>query len=129
MPSERPRRVVLLGSGRTYRLEAFAAAAAKLGLEVVTGDDVPLPFLGRAKSGLPLDYRDLARSTDAVVRFAESKPVGAILGVDDSGSLLAARASACLGLPHNPPTAVEAARDKHLMRKLFAAAGVPSPAF
>src|SRR5688572_8472494 len=129
MTAERPRRVVLLGSGRTYRLEAFAAAAAKLGLEVVTGDDVPLPFLGRVKSGLPLDYRDLSRATEAVVGFAERHPVGAIVGVDDSGTLLAARASAALDLPHNPPTATEAARDKHLMRKLFAAAGVPSPGF
>jgi biotin carboxylase len=129
MPSERPRRVILLGSGRTYRLEAFAAAAAKLGLEVVTGDDVPLPFLGRTKTDLPLDYRDLARSTEAVVGFAERHPVGAIVGVDDSGTLLAARASAALGLPHNPPAAAEASRDKHLMRTLFAAAGVPSPAF
>ena len=129
MTGERPLRVILLGSGRTYRLEAFAAAAGKLGVDVVTGDDVPLPFLGRVKAGLPLDYRDLSRSTEAVVSFAERRPVGAIVGVDDSGTLLAARASAALGLPHNPPLATEAARDKHLMRKLFAAAGVPSPAF
>jgi len=32
-------------------------------------------------------------------------------------------------MPRQTFTAAEAARDKHLMRKLFAAAGVPSPAF
>ena len=122
-------RVILLGSGRTYRMEAFASAAGRLGLDVVTGDDVPLPFLARARSGLPLDYRDLARSADVVARYARDNAVGAIVGVDDSGTLLAARASAALGMPHNPPEAAEAARDKHLMRTLFAAAGVPSPAF
>jgi biotin carboxylase len=38
-------------------------------------------------------------------------------------------ASAALGLPHNSLAAAEAARDKHLMRRLFALAGVPSPSF
>ena len=41
-------------------------------------------------------------------------------------SLLAARASAALELAHNAPEAAEAARDKHLMRTLFARAAVPS---
>ena len=122
--------MILLGSGRTYRLGAFAAAAERLGVDVVTGDDVPLPLMNRAAAlDLPLDYRDLVRSTEAVVAFARRVPVAAIVGVDDSGTLLAARASQALGLPHNAPEAAEAARDKHLMRCRFAAAGVPSPAF
>ena len=126
----RPRTVILLGSGRTYRLGAFTSAAERLGVSVVTGDDVPLPLMGRAGNlDLPLDYRDLTRSAAAVVAFARRVPVAAILGVDDSGTLLAARASQSLGLPHNAPEAAEAARDKHRMRCLFAAAGVPSPAF
>jgi biotin carboxylase len=49
--------------------------------------------------------------------------------VDDSGTVLAAHAAAALGLPHNAADAAEAARNKHLMRQRFAAAGVPSPAF
>jgi biotin carboxylase len=130
MSPPRPRKVILLGSGRTYRLAAFAAAAERLGVGIVTGDDVPLPMMNRAAAlDLPLDYRDLARSTQAIVDFAGRVPVAAILGVDDSGTLLAARASQMLGLPHNAPEAAEAARDKHLMRCRFAAAAVPSPAF
>jgi biotin carboxylase len=126
----RPRKVILLGSGRTYRLDAFTAAAERLGITVVTGDDVPLPLMNRAAAlDLPLDYRDLVRSTEAVVRFARQVPVAAIVGIDDSGTLLAAKASQALGLPHNAPEAAEAARDKHLMRCRFAAAGLPSPAF
>ena len=126
----RPRKVILLGSGRTYRLGAFTRAAERLGIDVVTGDDVPLPLMNRAAAlDLPLDYRDLVRSTEAVVGFARRVPVAAIVGIDDSGTLLAARASQALGLPHNAPDAAEAARDKHLMRCRFAAAGVPSPAF
>jgi biotin carboxylase len=123
------RRVILLGSARTYRTEAFTAAALRLGADVVTGDDVPLPMLSRTQSPLPLDYRDFVRATDAIVRFAEDHPVTAILGMDDSGTVLAARASAALGLPHNDPEAAQAARSKHDMRCRFAEAGVPSPAF
>src|SRR5688572_25531635 len=129
LPERRPT-MILLGSGRTYRLGAFAAAAERLGVDVVTGDDVPLPLMSRAGSlALPLDYRDLVRSTASVIEFARRVPVAAIVGVDDSGTLLAARASQSLGLPHNAPEAAEAARDKHRMRCLFAAAGVPSPRF
>ncbi len=123
------RRVILLGSSRTYRTDAFVAAATRLRAEVITGDDVPPPLLPRVATGLPLDYRDLVRSTAAIVRYASEHRVLAIVGVDDSGTVLAARASAELGLPHNDPESAEAARSKHVMRCRFAAAGVPSPAF
>jgi biotin carboxylase len=125
----RPRRVVLLASSRSYRNALFQDAAARLGVEVVTGDDVPLPFLKHSDAALPLDYRDLVRSTDAIVAYARAHPVGAVLGVDDSGVLLAARANLALGLPGNAPDAAEAARDKHVMRCRLAAAGVPQPRF
>jgi biotin carboxylase len=63
------------------------------------------------------------------VALAAERPLKAIIAVDDSGSLLAARASAALGLAHNAPDAAEAARDKFIMRTLLARAGVPSPPF
>ena len=52
-------------------------------------------------------------------------PLDAIIAVDDSATLLAAQAGAALGLAHNPPEAAEAARDKGIMRRPMAAAGVP----
>ena len=71
---KRPQRVVLLASSRSYKNELFQDAALRLGVEVVTGDDVPLPFLSRANAALPLDYRDLQRSTDAIVEYARANP-------------------------------------------------------
>jgi len=124
-----PRRVVLLASSRSYRNQAFLDAAGRLGVEVVTGADVPLPLLHKTDAGLPLDYRDIVKSAEAVVAYAREHPVGAILGVDDSGTLLAARAGEALGLPGNAPEAAQAARHKHAMRCRFAEAGVPSPRF
>jgi len=129
MSGPRPRRVVLLASSRSYRNQAFLDAARGLGVEVVTGEDVPLPLLQRSDASLPLDYRDLVKSTEAVVAYAERNPVGAILGVDDSGTLLAARAGAALGLPGNSPDAAEAARHKPTMRRRFQEAGVPQPRY
>lgn len=125
--SSRPLRVVLLASSRSYRNPDFLEAARRLGVEVVLGEDVPLPLLHKADAGLPLDYRDIVRSSEAVVAYAREHPVGAVLGVDDSGTLIAARAAAALGLPGNSPEAAQAARHKHAMRLAFAAAGVPSP--
>jgi biotin carboxylase len=125
----RPRRILLLASAQSYRNRAFSRAAEALGVEVVTGQDVPLPLLRESERGLRLDYRDLVRSTEAICRFAEKRPLGAVLGVDDSGTLLAARSAAALGLPHNAPDAAAAAADKAEMRRRFAAAGVASPRF
>jgi len=125
----RPRRILLLASAQSYRNHAFSQAAEALEVEVVTGQDVPLPLLRESEGRLRLDYRDLVRSSEAICRFAAERPLGAILGVDDSGTLLAARAAAALGLPHNAPDAAAAASDKAEMRRRFAAAGVASPRF
>lgn len=129
MTEAAPGRLLLLASSRTYRNRAFISAAKKLGLEVVLGLDVPPPLLKPAPGRLALDYRDLGAATAAVLEYARTHPVRAILGVDDSGTVVAARASAALGLPHNAPEAAEAAQDKARMRARFAAAGVPSPRF
>ncbi len=122
-------RLILLASARSYRNRPFTEAAAKLGVEVILGLDVPPPMLNKVENALAIDYRDLRRATDAIVKYARQNPVGAIIGVDDSGTQLAARASAALGLPYNSPEAAQAAADKSIMRQRFAAAGVPSPVF
>jgi biotin carboxylase len=126
--------VVLLASGHSYRLNAFRQAADRVGLDTIVGLDVPPPLLGRSGAQLALDYRDLPRSTRRLLEFAAGLPAGptqiaAIIGVDDSGALLAAQAGAALNLPHNAYEATLAARDKARMRRAFARAAVPSPPF
>ncbi len=125
--SEKP--LLLLASAFTYRAKAFEDAAARLGIPVIRGEDVPPPLIGKVNRPLPVDYRDIPRSAELIEQYAQTTPLGAILGLDDSGTLIAAAASERIDLPYNAPEATLAARDKHLMRQKFAQAGVPSPNF
>jgi biotin carboxylase len=120
---------MLLMSPRTYRAQAFVAAAERLGLAVVKVVDTPGALADYWNVRLAFDFADVDEATRRIVEFAAQQPLAAILSVDDSAVLLAARASAALGLPHNSPQAAEAARDKHLMRTLLANGGARVPQF
>src|SRR4051812_29092536 len=122
-------RVLLLTTPNTYRTQAFLAAAERLGVEVLIATDMQAELAESWGQQLGLDFQRTEQAMAAIVAFAAERPLNAIIAVDDSGSLLAARASAALGLAHNAPDAAEAARDKFIMRTLLARAGVPSPPF
>lgn len=122
-------RVMLLTTVRSYRLEAFRAAAARAGVAVSTGIDLPEELAEQWPDALPLNFADVDESARRIAHYAAEHPLVAILSVDDSGSLIAAGASAALGLPHNNPFAAEAARDKRLMRRLLRDGGVAVPWF
>lgn len=121
--------VLLLTTPSSYRLPAFLEAAERLGVAAIVAEDTPRALAGRAADRAELDFADVAGASAAILALAAERPLAAIIAVDDSGALLAARASAALGLPHNSPESAEAARDKHVMRAAFARAGVPSPSF
>jgi biotin carboxylase len=124
------RRMLLLMATRTYRAHAFMAAAQRLGGEVLVGTDQQQALAdltpGRA---LTLDLHDLEQAVTTIVDFAAQRPLSAIVGVDDDTTLLAAMASARLGLRGNSPRSVEAAQNKFRMRELLAEAGLRSPRF
>src|SRR5579871_5833468 len=107
------KRVLLLFSPASYRTSPFVEAATSLGLDVVQGVDMPEALAEFWHVPLGLDFGNLEQATQAIVDYAAQHPLHAILSVDDSASLLAARASAALGLPHNSPDAALAARDKY----------------
>jgi len=122
-------RILLLLTAHTYRAEAFLAAAGRLGIEVVTAVDIPPQLAVPPNVTLGLDYRDVETAVTAITAYAHTRPLAAILAVDDSGTLLAARAARALGLPHNNPDAALAARNKLVMRQMLQTGGVPVPAF
>ncbi|MHB8575962.1 MAG: ATP-grasp domain-containing protein, partial [Dehalococcoidia bacterium] len=76
---------------------------------------------------LDLEHPEVAARQIEV--FARRFPIATIVPVDDGGTLAAAWASERLGLPHNPTDAVAATRNKALLRRCLAEAGIPSPEY
>src|SRR5258706_12083535 len=114
--SARRKRLLLLVTPTTYRAEAFCDAAARLGVEVIRGLDLPPALAETWGVPLALDFSDPDAAMRAIVAYAQDHPLDSVIAVDDGATLVAARAGAALGLPHNPPEAAEAARDKGIMR-------------
>ncbi len=129
LTSNGERRVMLLTTVRSYRLEAFRAAAERLGVAVVTGLDLPPALADSWPGALPLPFAAPDRAAEQIADYAAEQPLAAVLSVDDSGSLIAAAASDRLGLPHNDPAAATAARDKYVMRCLLRDGGAAVPWF
>ncbi len=123
------KRVLLLVSPSSYRTHAFRSAAARLNLEVFEGIDLPEALAREWKPRLGIDFSRPEQAVSKVIDFVRENPVDAIISVDDRATVLAALASARLGLPHNSPEAAVASRDKLRMREMLAARGVPVPAF
>src|SRR5215204_2391022 len=115
--SPRRPRVVLLASPATYRAGAFLQAAARLDLDVIQATDTPQALAEHWGMPLGLDFTRPDAAIATLAAYATQHPVDAILALDDSATLLAARAAAMLGLPHNDPDAALAARDKWVMRE------------
>ena len=124
-----PKRVLLLTTAQSYRGDAFLKAAAQLDVEIVQAINMPTELADYWDYRLGINFNELDQAVDTIVSAAAERPFSAILAIDDSGALLAARASTALGLPHNAAIAAEAARDKFAMRKLLAAGGAPVPNF
>jgi formate-dependent phosphoribosylglycinamide formyltransferase (GAR transformylase) len=120
--------VVLVVPSGSYRATDFVAAGRALRVDTVVASDgeVPMGDIGRSRS-LTID---LTRPEWSASRIANIKPApDAVIAVDDQGVLIAARASAILGIPSNPVLAATATRDKARMRGLLSSAGVPQPTF
>lgn len=127
--TDQPPRLMLLTTVRSYRMEAFRAAADRLDIAVVTGLDLPPELADQWPGALPLSFAAPDEAAASIAAYAAERPLAAILSVDDSGSLVAAAASRALGLPHNDPAAAVAARDKFVMRRLLREGGVATPWF
>ncbi|MBU1866431.1 MAG: ATP-grasp domain-containing protein [Actinobacteria bacterium] len=114
----------------TYRAPDFVGAADELRLDLVVASEEP-HALGdlMGERFLVIDCADVGAAADAIVELADRVPLDAIVAADDQGVVVAAVAAERLGLPHNPPAAARATRDKAVMRGLLAAANVPQPRF
>jgi biotin carboxylase len=124
--------LLLLAPTRSYRLDDFRAAAARLAVPLLVGSDLChkvedafAPDPGQ----LSLDYRRPVRAAEQIAAAARERPIGGIVPGSDDTAVIAALAAERLGLRRNPPEAARRAADKGAMRAALAAAGVPVPRF
>jgi biotin carboxylase len=125
-PSQAQPRVLLLMSPATYRAGAFLEAANRLGIEAIQGVDLPPELAPENSRVLAFDLGAPATG-EQIAAVAGERAIDAVLAIDDSATLVAARANAALGRPHNDPESALAARDKWIMREAFRRGGVPVP--
>ncbi len=123
----RPRLMLLTGA-RSYRAGAFHQAAEQLGIDVTPVVNMSRELADHWEQAQGFDFDDPG-AAQAIAELARRRSISAVLAVDDSGTLIAARVAELLGLPHNSPESAYAARDKHRMRDRMDAAGVPCPWF
>src|SRR4029453_116156 len=105
-------RLLLLLPTRTYRTEAFIDAATRLGVELVCASERPSTLEELSPNSLvTLDFADPYGSAETIVRFARSRPIDAVVGVDDLTTVTAAAISQRLRPPaHRPPAGPHRAR-------------------
>jgi len=119
--------VLLVLPTTTYRAADFLRAAQALGASVIVATEDEPPLL--AERAVRVDLDDPEGAAAAMVERDDQLAVDAVVAVDDRGVLPAAHAAAQLGLPHNPPDAVAATRDKAELRTRLAAVEVSQPDF
>jgi biotin carboxylase len=123
-------RLLLILPTATYRATDFLDAAAEVGAEVVVASERRQVLAETMKDRfLQIDLRRPEAAAASIVAVSRTRRIDGIVAVDDQGVLAAALAAGQLDLPHNPPTAVMATRNKLAMRETLAEAGVPQPRY
>jgi len=105
----------------------FADAARRLGFDVALATDrchvLEDPWGDHA---IPVRFEDPHGARDILIGAG---PFDGIVAVGDRPTFLAALTAEGLRIPHHPPAAVAACRDKFLARRAFQAAGLLVPEF
>jgi biotin carboxylase len=125
----RPRLLLLIPT-TTYRTEDFVEAALRLGVDLVIASEEPSTLAGAFPDHLlAVPFTDPAAAATAMRRYAERRPLHAVVPVDDATVVAGAAIAEALGLRTNPVPAAQATRNKLTMRERLAAAGVRGPDF
>ncbi|MBT8208851.1 MAG: ATP-grasp domain-containing protein [Acidimicrobiia bacterium] len=116
--------LILPSSG--YRTEDFITAARRLRCDLVVISDEH-QILATPDQFMEVDLNEPDASADRIARTFPN--LDAIIAADDGGVLLAAKVGELLDLPHNPPAAAAATRDKIAQRMAWQRAGLAQPDF
>ncbi|MDX1486609.1 MAG: ATP-grasp domain-containing protein [Acidiferrobacterales bacterium] len=119
--------LLLIAPHNSYRTLPFVDAAHRLDIDVLVASEGRHSIVSEYADGLHIDMHDAAAALATILRAAEKRPFGAVLGTDDATAELAAVVAANLALPHNPPEAARYARRKDLGRERLAREGINVP--
>ncbi len=121
-------RILLVAATTGYQTRSFADAARRHGIAVTLATDrchiLEDPWRDNA---IPVRFEDPRESADALADTVKELGVDAVVAVADRPTLIAALTAEKLDIPWHPPGAIAICRDKHLMRKMFAAADLLVP--
>jgi biotin carboxylase len=124
------KRLLFFAAKLGYQTRAFDSAARKLGVELVYVTDrchqLDDPWRDHA---LPVHFESPKEAARAVLESQRGKQVDGILVLGDRPGPTAAYAAPGLGILHNLPASVEAARNKLRAREVLRDAALPVPWF
>ena len=121
--------VLLLIPSHSYRTSDFMRAASDLDINVIVGIDTEFVVKTDQESVIALNFSDPDKAAETISQFRPEIDIDAILAVDDAGTLIAAKASQILELPHNSVSSVELTRDKYALRTALSVSRLPSPGY
>jgi biotin carboxylase len=114
-------KILLFAATTGYQVRAFGDAAKRMGAELVLATDrchvLDDPW---GDDAVPMQFDDAVSARG---------PFDGIVAVGDQPALAAAQAADRLGLRFHSPDAVRAAKNKHLSRERFKAAGLLTPEY
>ena len=111
-------RLLLLVPTTTYRTEDFVEAARRLEVDLVVAAEKPNTLAAALPDHLiTLPFDDAAAAAALMQEYARTRPIAAVVPVDDATTVVGAAIGKALGLRANAPAAVRATRDKQAMRE------------
>jgi biotin carboxylase len=112
----------------SYRVAAYIEAARHLNTPIEVASNGEHSLINEIASGLHINFNNPAAAIETIIQAAKKNPYLGIIAADDMASEIAAASANTLGLPHNPPDAIQFTRWKQKARSILQQAGLPVPA-
>jgi len=129
-PAAAQPRLLLLVPTTTYRTEDFVEAARRLDVDLVVAAEKPNTMAAALPDHLlTLPFDDPPAAAALMREYARTRPVAAVVPVDDATTVVGAAIGQALGLRANALSAVSATRNKQAMREALARGAVRQPGF
>jgi predicted ATP-grasp superfamily ATP-dependent carboligase len=124
------KRLLILASKLGYQTQSFAEAARALGVEVIFGTDRCHQLEDPWSDGaIALQFDRPDEAAHRIAEEALTRRIDALIALGDRPTTTAAFAAGVMGIPYNPPVAVENCRSKLRQREILHDAGIPVPDF